>query len=509
MELELNLAHLNCYDTILDDIISQEETMETIVPDACPDILRIVDTEGVVLLTGKEIKEGRAEISGVVKATVIYLPDGIKGLRRMEVTIPFKTAVERAAIKPPCKLVISPRIRNTDTRMLNPRKILTRVDIAAAAKILAPRTAAVCSEIQHGEKRGMQQRHIEQDAYMITAVQEKHFTFSDNVNISGSKPGAEELLKHRTELWCNESKIIGNKLIFKGEVNLQILYRAFDDTLGTASFTLPFSQIMEVAGVEEEADILLDFLFSEVNCTLTGGEEGRTIAVTLGMVGQAVVREVRRVQMLSDAYSTMYEHRNELLQYEFDHLESGGTNRLDIREQLETELPVKTVCDTGVIIGQLSQIWEGDTVRLVAELSIHVVYLAEDGSAYSASRRTSAECELALRRGCTCSFVCNTAGERLATLNADGLEVRFPLDFRYLALSSRRVTGVSNVTVNENAMRDTSRQPSVILRMVEQGEGLWEIAKIYATTTGDIMQANNLAEEEVPAGRLLLIPKKR
>ena len=46
MELELDRTQLSGYETMLDTTVCQEETMEMIVPDACPDILRICDTEG-------------------------------------------------------------------------------------------------------------------------------------------------------------------------------------------------------------------------------------------------------------------------------------------------------------------------------------------------------------------------------------------------------------------------------------------------------------------------------
>ena len=40
MELELERTEWNGYDTILDTTVCREETLEAIVPDACPDILR-------------------------------------------------------------------------------------------------------------------------------------------------------------------------------------------------------------------------------------------------------------------------------------------------------------------------------------------------------------------------------------------------------------------------------------------------------------------------------------
>ena len=50
MELELERTEWNGFDTILDTTVCREETLEAIVPDACPDILRICDVEGTVCL---------------------------------------------------------------------------------------------------------------------------------------------------------------------------------------------------------------------------------------------------------------------------------------------------------------------------------------------------------------------------------------------------------------------------------------------------------------------------
>ena len=41
------------YDTVAEATLCQEETLESIVPDACPDILRIVDVCGQATISGK------------------------------------------------------------------------------------------------------------------------------------------------------------------------------------------------------------------------------------------------------------------------------------------------------------------------------------------------------------------------------------------------------------------------------------------------------------------------
>ena len=508
MELELKTTHLNCYDTLLDTTLFQEETLESIVPDACPDILRIVDTEALVCLKSKEAQEGRMEVAGTARCAILYLPDGEQELRRMTVSIPFTCAAEAAGLSRGCRLTAVPRVQSADARMLNPRKVLTRVSLAVDIQAFAPQTASFCDGVECEGAAGVRQLGETHSACLVVAVEEKPFTFSDDLNLSGSRPAAAELLKTRADLVCNESKIIGNKLIFKGEADLQLLYRAPDGSLCPASFELPFSQIMEVSEVGEDADCALQVLLTGCECTLDG-EEGRTLALSLSMLAQAVVREERQVSLLSDIYSTAYALTAERKPYTFYRLLEHAQRRVTVRELLETVSPVREVCDVYVNVGAVTAAREGAQVSLSAETSVTVVYLAEDGSLGTAQRAIPAACPVELPEGSACTCRCVCPGERFATPTGGGVEVRYPLDFRYLALMPHTTTGVSEVHLDESAPRDTAGQPSIVLRMVGEGERLWDIAKTYGTTTEDIVQANALGEEAPQAGQLLLIPKKR
>lgn len=104
--------------------------------------------------------------------------------------------------------------------------MLVRVDLAFCVQVYAPVEDDICSGVLAPEEAGVQQMSEQCDACTTVCVQEKPFTFSDEISLSGSKPEAEELLKCRAALRCSESKVIGNKLIFKGESQLQMLYRS-------------------------------------------------------------------------------------------------------------------------------------------------------------------------------------------------------------------------------------------------------------------------------------------
>ena len=76
MDIYLNKEKINYVKNVLNTKLSMRETMEMIVPDALPDILRIVDTDAIVYLRSKATDNGRVSVSGVAAATVLYAPDG-------------------------------------------------------------------------------------------------------------------------------------------------------------------------------------------------------------------------------------------------------------------------------------------------------------------------------------------------------------------------------------------------------------------------------------------------
>ncbi len=508
MELELNRTELSGYDELADTTLFSEETMECIVPDACPDMQRILDTRGMVCLKSKEAGEGGVEMRGVIRACVLYLPDGEAGTRKVELTIPFTCRYEGAGIHPNCHVTAAPRLLSADARMLNPRKIYVRAEIALGLRVYAPCATLYSKGAECGEEYGVQQRREHCKAYMATAIQEKPFTFSDDLPLPGSKPEMEELLTQEVNLVCSESKVIGSKLIFKGQAMLSILYRTSDAALCTAVFELPFSQIMEVVGAGEEADCDLSVIMTDLSCQ-TDPDNQRTLTVSMGMLAQATLREERTLEFVSDLYSTAYEISTETQENMFSRLSDAGMRRQPIREVLETSVGVKAVVDCRLAFGAVTQSWEGAVLTMSADVRATVVFQGEDDGMYALTRAVPAACQMESEPGCRLSCRCLCPGELYATPTAGGVEVRFPLDFHFRSETNRTVRQVSSARLEEKCPRDNSPKPSIVLRRVEAGEELWDIAKAYCTTQADIMGANELGDEHPAQGQLLLIPNRR
>ncbi|MGI6497699.1 MAG: DUF3794 and LysM peptidoglycan-binding domain-containing protein [Oscillospiraceae bacterium] len=508
MELQLKRNQINCFESVLHTTVQQEETAEMIVPDACPDILRIADTEGIACIRNKEAKTGVAQIDGFVKTTVLYVPEGTVGLQRLPLQIPFSCKIEHAGIVPQMVLSVHPTVASAETRMMNPRKILVKVEVCLYVEGYVPDTIELCTEVEADPTASLQTLQKEQTIWMVTGVGEKPFQFSDQMNLPSGKPEVEEILKYRLFPSCDDAKMIGTKLIFKGEVVIRIFYRSVAGSLQTVEYTLPYSQMMEMKGVEENASCSVSVVSADVSIGVESDGEGSSFEFSMGFLAQAQAWEERHITLLSDLYSTSCLAVPQVQNYFFHGLREVGENRKSNRETVETTVLPKSVLDAYVMTGAVAQMQEEENKVFSTETKVMVLYLGEDNQIYEASMRVPVEERIIMEETKTCICRISCPGEVFATPTPSGLEVRYPIDFSFQILTDLRMSGIIDVTIEEG---EEIKRPSMVVRMTEAGDQIWDLAKQYASTMEDICAANALEDHdaELPVGRLILIPHKR
>ena len=91
MELELEQDVIVCYEVVGQASTCQEETQEAIVPDACPDILRLADVCAQAFVSRWEVREGQAVVIGYIQASVLYIPEFIIKWDCLRITTCFTT----------------------------------------------------------------------------------------------------------------------------------------------------------------------------------------------------------------------------------------------------------------------------------------------------------------------------------------------------------------------------------------------------------------------------------
>ena len=278
--------------------------------------------------------------------------------------------------------------------------------------------------------------------------------------------------------------------------------------LTSARESLPFSQVMEIPQGGEDGDCLVRVELTELQCDPDPGD-GKNLEVVVELLAQAQVRCRRPVTLLQDVYSTGWEMEVDSGLQTLCRLGEQSIRTQTVRELLETGEMVRGVAASRLSLGQVTQSREGGQLLLSAEGWLTILYLDEEEQVRCLRKMLPVTCRLDCPEEYRCICTCSSPGEVFAAPAAGGVEVRFSLDFHCLTMTRRSVAAVEQARLGEARVSGEGTRPSVVLRLPVPGEGLWEIAKAYGTTMEQIRQANELEGEELPLGKMLLIPGVR
>jgi len=509
--MELKKQCLEAFEAVGTITLTQEETAETIVPDYCPDIARIVRTDGRIYLHSRQMRDGKAEISGTVRIGVLYTPDGEKGLRTLEFAMPFTVESDRGSF-PQCRsLNAEAELAALETRLLNPRKVFTRCKLLCRVTGYQKTQLLFGTDLEAEEKLCVEKKLSSQKIVFLKSISEKDFSFTDDIGISQGREGAAELLSGNIHPVVTETKTVGNKLIVKGCFRIGILYR---DTAGKCtSFEteLPFSQVMETETGTEDVSADVRVQLTGADLQISGDDpEGHQITVTLYLHAAALLYQEQEITILEDLYSTAYNTSYDAAALELTSFREGMQRRQTVREVLEVGVVAESVLSIGAQCGAVTAGKEGRNTVLRTPVTIRALYLDEGGAVLCAERAIEVSCYLELPEDCRVSAEAFCAGEMQGSIGERGIEVRFPVDFSVRTEGKVRRVCISAVRLDREEPKDIVSAPSLVLRCLNRQEKLWDLAKRYHTTVEAILSANGLESEgEIPYDKLLLIPKKR
>ena len=299
-----------------------------------------------------------------------------------------------------------------------------------------------------------------------------------------------------------DAKFIGKKLVLKGDIQLIVLYRGGEE-LTQVRFELPYSQILDLGELPDEAEPEVMVALKSVDCRLRDGE----LEVTLEALAQAALWVRQSVTLISDAYCVKQPIDVERTPVRLCTMAEHSTRRETARKLCESGIPAKQVLDCGVAVTSMVSALVDGGMEFTAQTIASVLYLSEDDALCSVDVEIPITCRAELPVGGSCFCICRPIGEVTAVPVTGGLEVRFEAEFAWTAMREEQVSCVTEL--KPSTVQADGPRPSVIIRRVERGEGLWDIAKSCGSTVADICSANGLPAGEAPMGALLLIPAKR
>lgn len=508
MELKLKTARHDYYEALTFVPMNCETMREHIVPDSCADIARIVETTGHVYVTGRELSgDGRLCASGTVDVSVLYIPEKGDGPCVLRVQLPFQCCSDGQWGSDTEFPDVRGELQSIDARLLNPRKILAKVNVILYPTACRHVSCSMC--VDAAEDEHVELLRCRRQTQVISAVREKDFTFEEEVPLSQGRGGAEEILGWRVDVRGTDCKLIGTKVVIKGIVAATVFYRETGGALEVNRSEFPFSQILDGGGLLEEWDYESVFRMLSSDCRIggeSGAEDRHTLTLTLLLHARVIARRCEDICFIADLYSTDGNATCSTEEIKLRENWQRYTKRFNIRETLETGAAVKAVLDMEICCGNVRI--DNDEQMMGIPLQARCLYLDENDSLHSIKRefiyRSHLEQDADLRGEAWASC----CGDVLAGILPDGIELRFPVECTVEAGRVNAYVCVSGGEIEEE--ESNAKHPSLVLRRVGKDESLWSVAKAYRTTCRAILETNELADEQqVPHDRLLLIPCRR
>ncbi len=487
---------------------------DVIVPDIKPDVREVLLTEAGAVITGENCQGDALNITGLLNLKVLYLPEEGNSPKCMESKFDFKDSLTIPGAE---NLSISTRatVEHIEFSLINSRKMNVKIVVAVTARAHGQKNLDLI--LGAPEDSGLKLRRKNVSAYELTADSSCEIVVSDEIEIPSAKPCAEEIIKLDARAVKGDCKIMAGKILLKGALSLRTLYQSAEGEGGVESMEheLPFSEVVDVSGLDEEAMCNVSYQVKEIYATLKENQKGEARVISLDIIlrGEIMASKTRVLSLVDDCYSlegtvslaretvtvdellcegTSHETLREILAIPENAPEVGAVYRLECQPKIQEvfveneRLMVKGKLLAFVLYGGAEA--EEPMYSLVGEFDFDHSIPAD-----GADEGAFCECHVTDQ---SVSFVLNGASE---------IELRCSLEFYARAVKKHQVEMVTGGEVTRDQEKTEDR--GLVIYFAQKGDSLWDVAKYYRTDMERVMALNGLEKESILPGQKILIPK--
>lgn len=497
MELQFNKTIIPYLRTLKREVQTQELTQEVRLSDGMPDIGKILASWGQILLRGKQWNGGGAGANGGVMVWVLYEPEDDSGVQCVETWLPFQMKWDFDDTGRDGALWVQPLLRSVDTRSLSARKMMVRSGVGLLGHAMLPADAEVYAAAELP-----QDVCLLKNTYPVMLPKEageKEFTLEETLTLPASGAAVSKILRYTAQPELTDSKVVGDKVVMRGAVNLMLLYLGVDGQIHNKSFELPFSQYAQLDheyGSNASAKICLAITVLE----LEPAEEDN-LNLKVGITGQYVICDRTDIELVEDAYSP-----NRTVSLTSEQLRLPAV----LDRETENFHAEHTVDMNGVqpidvtFYPDHPQLYrEGDKLGATHSGVFQILGYDEEGKLRGGVSRWQTDADLTADAGVGAQMSVQPTGTPQLMPAPDGVGVRADMLVDTEFTTSEGMPMLTGMELGQWQEADLDR-PSLILRRAGN-DRLWDIAKQSNSTVEAIQKANNL-QQEPGEGQLLLIP---
>lgn len=494
MNLQFEKEEVSCLRSPMSQVQNLEQTQQLAIPQGMPGAARILGAWGQVLLRSKAWNRDSIHAAGGVLVWVLYEPEDGSRPRRLETWIPVQMDWELPEGTPEGRVRVRPLLRYVDARVVSSGKVMIRVGLGLLAQSWCPHGAALCRmEEQAGPVELLKTRW---PVRLPREAGEKAFEMEEDLTLPASAPEVEQIISFRMDPAVTDRKVLGNRLVFRGNGNLHLVYCCREGRLHSWDGELPFSQYTDLEQThspEAQADVMMALTRLELEQSEAG-----SLSLRAGLTGQYLVDDRQLLETVEDAYlpgGNLSLTREEL---ELPVLLEDRRENIYGEQTLASD--ARTVADAAFLPDFPRQRREGDSLILEQPATAQILFYDEAGRLQSAQQRWEGSLTIPADADAHITAL-PQPGQLQVIPGQQTMTLRGEVPVQLMAAGGRGIPMVTALEPGEQ--QPDPNRPSLVLRRA--GGRLWDLARDSGSTMAAIREANGLAGEPEP-GRMLLIP---
>ena len=514
MDFKVNREEIVSAEVIFDDTQEQSVELDYVLPDYFPEIFKIIKCITTPKILSYNVSGDRLTYEMAVCIRVLYCSENSGAVQSIEQKLNYTKTVDFGKNGSNPRVCITPKVDYMNCRAVNSR----RVDIRGAVSIKVKLTDLDKKEVicdAFGGNIQLKKMPVTYPSNRLYTT--KRITVTEEFDLGMSKPPIVNILRSDAVIASGDKKVIANKMIAKGEVYINMLYscrKDGNDSIEAMQFTLPFSQIVDMEGIDERFVCSVDseIISCDIEPRSDGDGNAKIAECSVSILITCSAYRTAAAELAVDEYSTMYKTESQksdikielppqqinascVAKASIDYSDGGisciydvwcSINGVTAKPDMENN---QILISGNAVYCVMAQNSEGEPVLLEKEEPFSTTVPAENLSDLS-----SADVKLV---PVSCSY-------NLASDNS--IEAKTELKITGTVTGAVSICVITDLAVDENEPVKKSGDYALKLYFTDENEDLWEIAKKYGTSVSAIMEENEIEEDIISGKGMILIP---
>jgi spore coat assembly protein SafA len=531
----------------VDQVVGEDKAQSVVegiitLPNGKPDIQQVISVDATLntesletdIIENKVIVEGKIDVNAMYVGAV---PEGTQPVHFVEGTVDFSFFVKIPGAKKNMDVRVKAKIEHIQFSFdpNRPREIKVRIIVEFFVKV----TKRVEIEIVVDATGPADLQVLKKSLRIEDVVGEasaQNIVKSD-VSVPDNKPDILEIIKVEGKARETETKIIDDKIIIEGVLEVSVLYAAsvpageFQQPVHFMEVEVPFTQFVEIPGAKEGMAKLVKV---EVEHIRGRRKDARTVTVEAILKIKAKVFETKILNVVVDVFSPSEKLEVEKTLLKVDQVIGEAENEIVVKEVLtvpDEKPPIEQIYRTKAKATVTESRIIDDKVIVEGTLTLETLYVADVTGIpgvplqplhfmeHEVPFTTFVEIPGA-KENMTLDFDVNVehVSSKVDPNDPRRFEVRAVLGLRAKVTQMVQIEVVVNVVEPEEEEKEEEKKekekkeeekPSMTIYIVQKGDTLWNIAKRYNVTVDSIVKANNIANpDSIMPGQQLVIPRR-